>query len=250
MKNRKFYLASLLVLASFVPHSALLAQGGETLAAATLVIGEAWYIRDGKKVRVRPQTIFYQSDEIQTGKGKVHVQIGPEAVLQLAPYSYINLAQLYESGETRNLVVELKNGTVYNKLVKKLPSGSSYEIRSPTTTAGVRGTEFVMTEGQSTEKHEDSDIPPGVYVNDGKVAVASSSGSLDLSPGEQVRTDAAEMQKKKLEEFMQKKMEIFAHLDVMKEKNYKMLKEMKEKNKANIDEIKRRQQEMKENLWK
>jgi hypothetical protein len=40
-----------------------------------------------------------------------------------------------------------------------------------------------------------------------------------------------------LEDFIKKKMEIFKKLDVMKEENYKLLKEQREKNKALFREI-------------
>lgn len=232
-------------------YAAVFAQG-ETLAAATLVIGEAWYERANKKIRIRPKTILYQSDLVFTANGKVHVQLGPDVILQLAPYSSVRLTDLYELGDIRRLKVGLEKGTVYSKIVRKLPPNSSYEIRTPTATAGVRGTEFIFTEGKSDKKHEDSDINPGVYVNEGKVRVSASGSksALDLTQGEQVKTKQAKLQKEKLDKFMKKKMAIFAHLEVMKEKNYKMLKELKEKNTKNINDIINRQKDLRKNLWK
>ncbi len=85
-------------------------------------------------------------------------------------------------------------------------------------------------------KNEDSDIPDGVFVNEGEVAVHSSSESdVDLKAGEQATWNGKELFVEPLKEFMKEKMKIIQNFKTIKTENYEMLKNQKLKNKELLE---------------
>ncbi len=220
----------------------------ETLAVATFVVGEVFYERAGSEKRVFTKTIFYEGDRVFTKKGKIDMQVGPHAVVHLSEYSAIEMDSLAEMGDSRQIALKLSKGAAYSKIVKKLDKDSSFRINSPTLAAGVRGTEFVVSE--QTEQGEDQDVESGVYVNEGEVAVTDSSTGEEaaLIGQEQVVKKGEELKKGILDAYMKRKMEIFAGLDVMKEKNYNLLKNQKDRNQAAIDRIRQKHEELKQKM--
>lgn len=224
----------------------------EALAVVTFVQGKVSLIREQKSRPLRPATILYRFDRIVTENGKAELQVGPHAVLRLSPGSVLDLSELTEELNRRKISLDLQNGTIYAKIVKK-EKDSIYQIKTPTTVAGVRGTEFIVAEERKPEhqKLEDGDIPPGVFVNSGEVEVDFPQKKLKepiiVASGEQVLTRTEEIKKQILEDFMKKKMDIFAKLQLMKEENYERLKKQKEKDFENMQKIKQMQ---KDNLQK
>ncbi|MDH5719708.1 MAG: FecR family protein [Spirochaetia bacterium] len=219
-------------------------QKGEVLAVATFVVGKAYYIRGGKQNKIKVKTIFEKDDVIKTEKGSINIQIGPSAILKVSNYSEVTLGKLFEVGGEQEIALALKQGRIYSKIVKKLGNKSKFSIRTPTVVAGVRGTEFLVSESpdETRRDDEDRDVPSGVFVNEGAVeAESSESGeSMNVNAGQQVETKSGAFQQKILDDFIKRKMEIFKKLDVMKEKNYELLKKQKEKNKALMDKIRGR----------
>ncbi|MFZ5629462.1 MAG: FecR family protein [Spirochaetota bacterium] len=214
----------------------------ELLAAALSVSGECFYERDGKTLPAKPKTIFFRNDRLFTKKGKMDVQIGPVAVLHLAPYSTIRLSDLSEQDRKTNIVVDLESGRGYTKFAKKMGQGSKYTIKSPTLVAGIRGTEFVLSAGdESPQPHEDSDIPQGVFVNTGVVAVSPASREdeiIELQPGEQVTGVDNALVKGVMEDFIRKKMKLFKQLNAMKEEQYRILEREKNRQIELLEKVK------------
>lgn len=226
-------------------------ESGETLAVATFTVGEVTYLRGGVEKKVTPRTIFYEKDVIVTKDGKVNIQVGPTAIVRLSPYSSLEMSKLYEIGDSREIALQLNNGRAYSKIVKKLDKDSSYRIYSPTLAAGVRGTEFVISEKSEDEpENEDSDVETGVYVNEGEVAVSEPGGDnvATLSPEEQVVKTGNDLKQGILDNYMKKKMEIFENLDVMKKRNYELLKKQKDRNKESIDRIREQNEKLKNKI--
>lgn len=236
----------------------------EMLAAVLSASGECFYERGGKTSRANVRTIFFQNDKVYTQKGKMDVQIGPNAVLHLAPYSSIRLSEITENDRKMRISINLDSGKGYTKFTKQMPPGSQYVIKSPTLVAGVRGTEFILSAGADPKgKYEDAEIPSGVFVNHGKVAVASASradDTVDIAQGEQITNVDNQVVKGVMEDFIKKKMALFKKLDVMREAQYKIMEREKQrqiellekvKNSVNFenksssfDEIKRKQEKM------
>lgn len=207
------------------------AKPKEMLAAALSVNGECYYERDGKSDFAKTKTIFFKGDRVYTMKGKMDVQIGPNAVLHLAPYSTVKLVELSEMEKKASIAVDLEGGRSYTKFTKQMSPGSKYTIKTPTTVAAVRGTEFILSAGdQPPEAAEDSDIPAGVFVNHGKVAVSPvdrENEAQEVSQGEQIQYIDNAAVKAVMEDFIKKKMELFKKLDTMREAQYRTLEREK-----------------------
>jgi hypothetical protein len=229
----------------------------ELLAAALSVSGECYYERDGKTLPAKVKTIFFRNDRLFTKQGKMDVQIGPAAVLHLAPYSTVRLSELTEQNQTTIIAVDLDAGKGYTKFAKKLPPGSRYVIKSPTIVAAVRGTEFIMSADNTAEQtHEDADIPQGVFVNTGVVAVSPVNREddiIELQPGEQVTGVDNALVKGVMEDFIKKKMKLFKQLNAMKEEQYRILEREKNrqlellqkvKGSVNIDQLKEKNKQL------
>lgn len=229
----------------------------ELLAAAISVSGECFYERDGQTQPAKAKTIFFQNDRLFTKKGKMDVQIGPSAVLHLAPYSTIRLSEIAEYNRNTNIVVDLESGRGYTKFAKKMEPGSKYKIKSQTMVAAVRGTEFILSTGDSSpEAHEDADIPQGVFVNSGVVAVSPperESEVTELNPGEQITNVDNALVKSVMEDFIKKKMKLFKQLNTMREEQYRILEREKNrqiellqkvKGSANFEQIRQKNQQM------
>ncbi|MBV6494074.1 MAG: hypothetical protein LDLANPLL_02100 [Turneriella sp.] len=205
----------------------------ELLAVALKVSGECYLERDKKTQRVRIKTIFFKNDLLYTKNGKMDIQIGPNAVLHLSPYGSVRLSELMENNSKMQISLALDSGRGYTKFTKPMPEGSSYQIRTPTITAGVRGTEFIISAGDTppNAKAEDADIPAGVYVNHGKVAVSSVANAADeqvVPAGNQIK-DSGELIQEVMDDFMKKKMAMFERLNTMREEQYRMLANEKER---------------------
>jgi len=219
------------------------AKPKELLAAALSVTGECYYERDGKSEFAKTKTIFFKDDRLFTKKGKMDVQIGPNAVLHLAPYTTVKLSEISEAEKKSNIRLELESGRGYTKFAKKMTPGSLYQIRSPTLVAGVRGTEFILSAGDIPEEAgaEDADIPGGVFVNHGQVAVArveSENDEQQLAPGEQITGVDNQLVKGVMEDFLKKKMKLFKQLNCMKEAQYRIMEREKNRMAEALEKVK------------
>lgn|GEM_PF-1376783 len=224
-------LMSILLLSAMSAATYAETKPKEMLAAALSANGECYYERDGKAEFAKAKTIFFKGDRVYTMKGKMDVQIGPNAVLHLAPYSTVKLVDLSEMDKKASIAVDLEGGRGYTKFTKKMSPGSKYTIKTPTTVAAVRGTEFILSAGdQPPEAAEDSDIPAGVFVNHGKVAVSPVNREnevQEVSQGEQIQYIDNAAVKAVMEDFIKKKMELFKKLDTMREAQYRILEREK-----------------------
>ncbi|MBS0616690.1 MAG: FecR domain-containing protein [Spirochaetes bacterium] len=223
-----------ILVTGLIPLLSLTAQDKpkELLAAVLSAKGECYYERAGRAEMARVKTIFFKNDRIYTRDGKMDVQIGPSAVLHLAPYTTVVMTDLTELNAKSNIMLELETGRGYTKFSKQMTPGSKYTIKSPTLVAGVRGTEFIISAGDVQDaKAEDADIPSGVFVNHGKVAVRAASSEGDdqeIPAGEQITNVDNALVKGVMEDFIKKKMALFKKMEAMKEFQYKTLERAKQ----------------------
>lgn len=221
----------LLLLVTVAPAMRAESQPKELLAAVLSASGECYFEREGKADFAKIKTILFKGDRIYTLKGKMDVQIGPHAVLHLSPYTTVRLNDLFEIDKKGNIALGLESGRGYTKFTKPMAPGSQYTIKSPTLVAGVRGTEFVLSAGdQPPEEAEDSDIPSGVFVNHGKVAVSTverENEVQEVAQGEQITNVNNAAVKGVMEDFIKKKMALFKKLDTMREQQYRILEREK-----------------------
>ncbi len=213
----------------------------DLVSVATFVSGDVTYKHGGKQEKVKVNTVFGKEDEVITKAGKVDIQVGPSAVLRLNNYTTLKFKELYEVGDAQKIKLAVNSGNVYTKIIKKLTKNSEFNVENDNSVAGVRGTEFLISETKDMKKkYDDSDVEPGIYVNDGSVEAENKNNSgqkESLSAGQEVVTKGGDFKKGILQEHIKQKMEIFKTLDVMKEENYKMLKEQNKKTRSMMDDI-------------
>ncbi len=199
----------------------------EEIGIVRFVVGKAFYERDGKKKPLKIRTPLFQGDIVYTQQGKAHIQLGEKVIIRLEPYTKIEIRDLSEKSSS----LFLNKGTLLSKVVK----GYSYEVSSPTTTAGVRGTEFMVVETP------DKKLKKGVYVNEGVVEVEAEDPVEKkkvkeiLKGREQFVLDMDGFRKRVLEEYARKKMEIFKKLELMRKANYELLKKQIMMNKKMLE---------------
>ncbi|PJZ52973.1 FecR family protein [Leptospira adleri] len=208
----------------------------EEVAIALFVTGKVHYTLSGKTEALKKNTVLTKTATVETGEGKADLQLGASAVVRLAPFTKIEISELYSDGTKNKTKVNLVSGKLFAN-VQKSNKKEDLEVTSVSYTAGVRGTQFVVSEDrENAPKNEDSSIPNGVFVNEGQVAVNSSSGSdLDLKAGEQASWNGKELLLEPLKEFMKEKMKIIQTFKTIKAENYQMLKDQKLKNKELLE---------------
>ena len=243
---KKSFLSSyffLIFIFTMIFSSVIFGQGNEKdlVSVATFVSGDVTFKHAGKQEKVKINTVFGKEDEVITKAGKVDIQVGPNAVLRLNNFTTLKFKELYEIGDAQKIKLSVNSGNVYTKIIKKLTKNSEFSVDNENSVAGVRGTEFLISETKDMKKkYEDSDVDPGIYVNDGSVEAENRQNpgqKESLSAGQEVVTKGGEFKKGILQEHIKQKMEIFKTLDVMKEENYKILKEQSKRTRSMMDDI-------------
>ena len=167
MKKRTLILFTLLVFGASVSLSAKSAAIVFTKGKVEVKIKNKW-----KKARIGMR--LGQRDEIRTGKRSTAlIKFKRGTRLKLRQNSQIALSRLSGS---ENITLNLRRGGVFSK-VDKRRAGEKYRIRTPTSVAGVRGTEFFFSYG---EKKKDA---LWLCVNEGKVNVKTDKSDVDVKEG-------------------------------------------------------------------
>lgn len=208
----------------------------EEIAIVLFVTGKVQYSQAGKTETLKKNVILTKNAKVETGEGKADLQLGANAVIRIAPFTKIEIAELFSDNSKNTAKLTLVSGKLFTN-VQKSNKKEELEISSASYTAGVRGTQFVISEEKmKAPKNEDSDIPEGVFVNEGEVTVHPSSGNdLNLQAGEQASWNGKELLAEPLKEFMKEKMKIIQNFKAIKSENYQMLKEQKLKNKELLE---------------
>ncbi|APH43342.1 Sigma factor regulatory protein, FecR/PupR family [Leptospira interrogans serovar Copenhageni/Icterohaemorrhagiae] len=208
----------------------------EEIAIVLFVTGKVQYSQAGKIETLKKNVILTKNAKVETGEGKADLQLGANAVIRIAPFTKIEIAELFTDNSKISAKLTLVSGKLFTN-VQKSNKMEELEISSASYTAGVRGTQFVISDEKSkAPKNEDSDIPEGVFVNEGEVTVHPSSGNdLNLQAGEQASWNGKELLAEPLKEFMKEKMKIIQNFKAIKSENYQMLKEQKLKNKELLE---------------
>lgn len=220
--------------------------------------------KDGKEKKIQKDTFFFKEDTIITGKdGIVDVQLSDGVVIRVKQNSKLKLQDIIvgDNGNTINAKLKLESGKVFAKTDKKLASGSSFKISTPTFVAGIRGTEFIV---------EDSDGKDQTLVSDGSVSVETldengnptgkestiekghkgiieknSIKNADLSPEELAELKEDSQSISSLTEDARKRMqEIIQTLDDQKTINRDALEEQMQKNNTELGDLKDKNQQL------
>jgi len=159
-------------------------ERGIEIGAIKIVEGKAWLKwPDGTRLALAPNMALHERDTIQTEKeGKVHVEFKDGNFIQVQNDSVVKIDQYEMAEEKRKAVLNLLKGQLRNQVKQKYNGQStSYQIRTKTAVAGVRGTDFVAAykEGEKVETE--------IRTLEGRVVLANLdySQSLEVSEGQQ-----------------------------------------------------------------
>lgn len=96
---------------------------------------------DGITEPVTLKMLIKKGDIIRTKSGYMLVQIGDSILIRIQPNTIIGISKLFEGSETS---ISLNNGQLVTH-VKKLGKDTSFKIKTPTTVASVRGTQYSVS---------------------------------------------------------------------------------------------------------
>jgi hypothetical protein len=159
-------------------------ERGPLIGTIKAVEGEAWLKwPDGNKEKIAVGMALHERDTLQTERaGKVHVEFKDGNLVQVQNDSMVKIDQYEMAEEKRKAVINLLRGQIRNQVKQKYNGQtSSYQIKTKTAVAGVRGTDFVagFKEGEKLETE--------IKTLEGKVVLANQdySQSLEITEGQQ-----------------------------------------------------------------
>ena len=129
------------------------------------IVGSVTITTDDKSVPAKVGDSLVSGMIIETGaRSLVHISFG-ENVVKLSENTilYIETLDLDLISDSEQTGLSLRNGEVFSRVAKNLTKGDSFQIRTPTTVAAIRGTEF------------------GVIERDGETKVACVSGRVEVT---------------------------------------------------------------------
>ena len=159
-------------------------QRGPAIGEIKALNGEAWLkLPDGSKVAAAMGTIIYEHDSLQTEKtGKVNIEFKDGNLVQVQADTMVRIDQYEMNEDKRKAVIELLKGQLRNQVKQKYNGHTStYQVKTKTAVAGVRGTDFVISYNSGEKVETD------IRTIEGRVVLANNdySQSLEIGAGEQ-----------------------------------------------------------------
>ena len=180
-----FGLATLLVL---IVGAFVLAQPGGAEATLVISLGEAVVTQDDGSIFASSAETAVSSGDVLTVQEGDTIRLGSNATaqLRLQDGSTVDLfsgttlvvSELVTNDDSYRVRLNLFSGKTLNRVVRLLRSDDTFEIKTPSSTASVRGTVFTV-EAQTAEISL-------VAVDEGVVRVAMQGQVVDVEPGFQV----------------------------------------------------------------
>lgn len=157
---------------------------------------------DGSFKKAAVNQPLYAGDEIRTKKGAAcEIEFKTESVVRLDENTDFKIHEVKETSKGSKTSVQLFVGKILNVVSKT--ANSSFEVKTPTSVAGVRGTEFAV---EATEENTDIGVFSGRVGVTGMAESGTVTEEIDLT--EDMETSVQKFKKpgapRKLKEKMQK----------------------------------------------
>jgi len=208
----------------------------------SFVSGEAMITKNKKQIPAKLGMKVEESDSITTGNGIIRIQIIDAYVCHIEKNTSVTFKKILDQTNYNYFNLELHKGQIFSKLDRNRKKPGNLSIVSPSITAGVRGTEFMVSEtsapAESAKRSSEKTIPSGVYVSNGSVDVEKNNQKINLQSGEQATIQSGEMIKSILDDYISTKLKILEELKIMKEFNSNLIEEQKRKNMKMLEELK------------
>lgn len=179
-----------MLLRSFVLLAILGLPGGllaQALAVVVFASGERAHVKSGQFFDLEVQDLIRAGEAIHTGtNGKVSIQCSTGVIFQIGSDSRISIEEIIAQKGADSVRLNLEEGNAA-AILSKTSGKTSLIIRTPTATASVRGTEFLI----EADEEETS-----VSVDEGEVEVQDGSGKSErVRPGRFLRARRKEAMK-------------------------------------------------------
>jgi len=143
--RRSIAKAGLLVIALLAIFSTSVSARGDAVAKTTLTTGTVTATESDKAVRpLKRHSLLYVDDRVHTGsKSFAKIRYNDGGGMLLRPSSELLISKYQENGNDSGMTTELIKGglrVVTGAISKDKPS--SYRLKTPVATIGVRGTDF------------------------------------------------------------------------------------------------------------
>jgi hypothetical protein len=143
------------------------AQGG-TIGMVSRSAGSVAIIRGGATMPGTANAEVAESDQVRTGAdGRAEVTFTDGSVLTVGPDSEIAISTFAPDPAESNAVFDLLSG-IARLTVNKATEWGSFEVRTATAVASVRGTDYLV---------EETGTASAVFVSEGRVSVSSRVGA-------------------------------------------------------------------------
>lgn len=262
--NVKYFLLALLLISPFFTckksyenQSTL----GSTQAIVFLLKGSVT-LKDasGKVIPVEPKVTRIASDHtIETSKSSyADILLSDASIIRVYQNTKLQIQSILAGNGVDESKVVLTTGKLFLKTEGKINKERSIIVTTPTTVAGVRGTEFIIeeTENQSTVLVGDGAVEGGSLNGEGKVVsagqkldVVDSNASVTSMSREELDSFKEESQsiasivsdgkaeiQNILQNFQEEKAKILKTMEEKKSDNSKLIEDKKEENKVLINE--------------
>jgi hypothetical protein len=143
--------AIFLIVILLLAASAALAEAERPVGLVKSTTGEAFIVRDGRRIAATPGASLMQGDQLTTGaRGSLGVILRDDTVLSLGSASQTRIERFdYEPAQgSFGMVLKLTRGLMeyLSGKISKLAPGSVH-IETPVATLGVRGTHLLARVG-------------------------------------------------------------------------------------------------------
>lgn len=177
LKRPVFYIPAALLSLLLIGVVALLWPNGQTPARIHMMTGDVSVDTGNGYVPATQGMTLHQDDKVRTGDGATAMIVLYEGILvRLAPLTEVSITEL----SARENVMTQHSGTVWSKIAH-IGGIEKYDIKTPTTTATVRGTSL-RTNDDAVDR-----VSYTLLVAEGNVIASGSDGStIDVMAGEKI----------------------------------------------------------------
>jgi hypothetical protein len=223
------------------------------------ITGDVKVVADGQTVALNAGDKVTQGMTVKTGVKSIVDIYFQGSVIRILEKSSVVMTELAKNIAENKELTELyiENGKVFSKVTKKLTDGDKFRVNTPTAVAGVRGTEFLVSEenGKSTisciegkvvVRDSGADDTAFVEVEAGKEANVEQGKPVTVAELKQKNLDDIRRIKDEIKElredirrkFEEQRDEIKQKVADQKDANKARVEDQKATDKANIEAIK------------
>ncbi len=221
--------------------------------------GDVKIFVNGQAVAANTGDKITQGMTIKTGAKSVVDIYFEGSVIRILEKSSVVMKELVKNLTDNKELTELyvENGKVFSKVTRKLTEGEKFRVNTPTAVAGVRGTEFLVSEeegksniacieGTVAVKDSKSDDTAFVDVEAGKEANVESGKPVTVNELKQqnlenikrIKDEIKELREDIRKKFEEQREEIRKAVVEQKEINKARVEDQKASDKANVEAIK------------